>query len=135
MGASSLVLDELMSRMASQALADLDGSRMEPIFDRENGRQDGLLVEASLERVVVFAREQEVLSLSDVSYVRRAMTRTQARRALLYVAAGTSIANAVMLLAIENRDRASGVACPFVHDRDNVRACANSAVAACLRRV
>jgi len=99
MGASSLVLDELMSRMASQALADLDGSRMEPIFDRENGRQDGLLVEASLERVVVFAREQEVLSLSDVSYVRRAMTRTQARRALLYVAAGTSIANAVMLLA------------------------------------
>ena len=99
MGASSLVLDELMSRMASQALADVDESHLEPIFDRENGRQDGLLVESSLERVVVFAREQEALSLSDVSYVRRAMTRTQARRALLYVAAGTSIANAVMLLA------------------------------------
>ena len=99
MGASSLVFDALKSRMAGQTSADVDGSHIEPIFDQENGRQDGLLVESTLERVVVIAREQETLSLSDVSYVRRAMTRTQARRALLYVAMGTSIANAVMLLA------------------------------------
>lgn len=99
MGASSLVFDELVSRMASKTVAGVDESRVEPIFDSEKGRQDGLLVESSLERVVVFAREQEALSLSDVSYVRRVMTRTQARRALLYVPVGTSIPNAVMLLA------------------------------------
>ncbi|MEK6618158.1 MAG: hypothetical protein AABY90_05610, partial [Nitrospirota bacterium] len=64
MGASSLVFGELVSRMASKTVAGVDESRVEPIFDSEKGRQDGLLVESSLERVVVFAREQEALSLS-----------------------------------------------------------------------
>ncbi|MBI4401568.1 MAG: hypothetical protein HY581_08045 [Nitrospirae bacterium] len=99
MGTSGLVFDELVSQIASKAVAGVDESRTEPVIDRDNGRQDGLLVESSLERVVVFSRKQATLSLSDISHLRRMMARAQARRALLYVPLETTVSNPVMLLA------------------------------------
>lgn len=99
MGASGLVFDELVSRIARKAVAGAGGSRTEPIVDRENGGQEGILVESPLERVLIFSRVQPILSLSDLSRMRRMMARTQARRALLYVPLETGITNPVMLMA------------------------------------
>lgn len=103
MGASSLVFDELVSRMARKVLTGTRESRLEPILEGGSGRTEGYLVESSLERVVVVAREHDVLSLADVSAVRRGMIRAQARRALLYVPLTTIIPNPVMLLATLSR--------------------------------
>jgi hypothetical protein len=103
MGASSLVFDELVSRMAQKVLTGARESRLEPILEGGSGRTEGYLVESSLERVVVVAREHDVLSLADISTVRRAMMRAQARRALLYIPLTTIIPNPVMLLATLSR--------------------------------
>lgn len=99
MGASTLVFNELVSRIAEKAAAETRNARLEPIREWGNGRTDGYLVESSLERVVVIAREQDILTLADVSAVRRAMTRAQARRALLYIPLTAIVPNPVMLLA------------------------------------
>ncbi len=105
MTSSTLVLDEVASALAGRALAGADGTRIEPLVNRETGHSDGLLVQTPLERVVAVTRNQPVLSLSDVSAVRRLMARAQARRALLYVPVGIEIANPVMLLASLSRIR------------------------------
>lgn len=99
MATTSLVFEELVSQLASRAVAGLEESKVEPVIDRENGQQDGFLVELPLERVILVSREQQALSLSDVSHVRRVMTRAHARRAVLYVPVETTISNPVMLLA------------------------------------
>ena len=99
MGASSLVFDDLVAYVASKAVTGTDGAPVQPIVDKDNGKRTGLLVEAPLERVVVCGREQDVLSLADVNYVRRVIARSQARRAILYVPSDTDIPNPVMLLA------------------------------------
>jgi hypothetical protein len=72
---------------------------MEPLLDLERGSGDGFLIESSLERVVVVGQDRPILSLADVSYVRRMMIRARARRGLLYVPVWTTIPNPVRLLA------------------------------------
>ena len=98
MGASAFVVEELASQIASKLIGGTDESRITPIFNKDTRDCDGLLVESSLERIMVFAREQ-AMSLSDVSLMRRIMTRIQARRALLYVPTDMIIPNPIMLLA------------------------------------
>lgn len=99
MGASSLVFGELVSRMAQKAVTEIRDSRLEPIREWGSDRTEGYLVESSLERLVLVAREHDILSLADVSAVRRAMARAQARRALLYIPIATIVPTPVMLLA------------------------------------
>ncbi len=99
------VFDELVSQIANQTFSGTDGARMVPVMDHETGLPDGLLAETFLERVMIFSRKEEVLSLSDVGRLRRAMARVQARRALLYVPVETFISNPVMLLATLSKIR------------------------------
>jgi hypothetical protein len=99
MSTGRLVFDEAVAQIAKTAVAGMDDSRMERIIDLGAGHQDGFLVESFLERVVVFSAQRGTLSLSDVSDARRAMTKAQARRAMLCVPAEASIPNAVLLLA------------------------------------
>lgn len=103
MGTSSLVFDEVVSRMARKVLSGTRDSRLEPILEGSSGRMEGYLVESFLERIVVVAREQDVLSLADISAIRKNMIRAQARRALLYIPITTVIPNPVMLLATLSR--------------------------------
>jgi hypothetical protein len=98
MGASAFVVEELASRIASKLKSGSDESRVTPIYNKDTQDCDGLLVESALERIMVFGRERP-LSLSDISEMRRLMTRQQARRALLYVPNGMFISNPIMLLA------------------------------------
>jgi hypothetical protein len=95
MGASSFVVEELASRIAGKLV---DESRITPIIDNQTRDCDGLLVESSLERLMVFGREQP-LSLTDIGHMRRVMARVQARRALLYVPTEMTIPNPITLLA------------------------------------
>jgi hypothetical protein len=99
----SVVFDEVVSRMAQNVLTGIRDSRLEPILEDSSGRTEGYLVESTLERIVVVAREHDVLSLADISAVRRNMIRAQARRALLYIPITTTIPNPVMLLATLSR--------------------------------
>lgn len=85
---------------------------MVPVMDHETGLPDGLLAETFLERVMIFSRKEEVLSLSDVGRLRRAMARVQARRALLYVPVETFISNPVMLLATLSKIRIVRLSAP-----------------------
>lgn len=90
---------ELVARLASDAVAGTEPPTVEPIVDESSGRQEGLLLESPWERVIVSYLEASALELSDVSHLRRVMARVQARRALLYVPHDTQVANPVMLLA------------------------------------
>jgi hypothetical protein len=91
---------EVLTQVARQAVCrDDDESRMEPLLDLDHGWGDGFLIESSLERVVVVGRDGPILSLADVSHVRRMMIRARARRGLLYVPVWTTIPNPVRLLA------------------------------------
>jgi hypothetical protein len=98
MGASTFVVEELASRIASKLVGGNEESRITPVLDKETQDCDGLLIESPLERIMVFGREQG-MSLSDVSHMRRVMAKVQARRALLYVPTDTSIPNPIALLA------------------------------------
>lgn len=99
MGRYSLALDELGPHMEEQAPGVLAESRIEPVLDWDDWRGEGRLVESFLERVVVVTLNHDTLALSDISAMRRAMVRAQARRAILYVPLQTAISNPVMLLA------------------------------------
>lgn len=100
MSTTTAAFGEVLTQVARRAVcSDDDESRMEPLLDPDRGREDGLLIESSLERVVVLGRDGPILSLADVSYVRRMMIRARARRGLLYVPAWTTIPNPVRLLA------------------------------------
>jgi hypothetical protein len=110
MAVSEIVFQELVTQLASKSMADLDEPRMEPVINMENGQQEGVLLETSLERVAVFCHPKAELELADVAHVRRIMARVQARRALLYVPVETTIPNPVMLLATLSRIRVVRVA-------------------------
>jgi len=99
MGRYSLVLDDLGSHMEEQAPGALSEPSVEPIQDWDDWRGEGRLVKSILERVVVVTLNHDILALSDVSAIRRAMVRAQARRAVLYVPLQAAISNPVMLLA------------------------------------
>jgi hypothetical protein len=113
MGASTFVVEELASRVASKLIGGSDESRITPIFNKDNPQCDGLLVEASLERIVVFGREQP-MCLSDIGQMRRIMARVQARRALLYVPTDLAIPNPIMLLATLSKIQIIRLTAPVV---------------------
>jgi hypothetical protein len=98
MGASAFVVEELASRIASKLISGSEESRVTPVYNAETQDCDGLLIESSLERIMVFGRERAI-SLGDVSHMRHVMARAQARRALLYVSSDLFISNPIMLLA------------------------------------
>jgi hypothetical protein len=58
-----------------------------------------MLVQSPLERVALFSWKRMILTLSDISHLRQALTRCHARRAVLYVSADIPIPSAFMLLA------------------------------------
>lgn len=96
---TTLLFDELAPHVATKAVTESDESRVEPIINPEDGREEGVLVQSSLERVAVFVRKQAELTLADVTHLRRAMRRVQARRSLLCVPTSMTIPNPVLLLA------------------------------------
>ncbi len=91
--------EEVLPEIARKAVCGDDEPRMEPLLDPNGGRESGLLVETSLERVVVTGWGEPTLSLADVSHVRRMMIRVHARRGILCVPLWIVIPNPVMLLA------------------------------------
>lgn len=112
MAHSAPVLEEVITRMTNRDGDAGEGARVEPLINPETGQTDGMLVESFLERIALFFRAQGSLSLADISQVRRAMARGQARRAYLYVLANTSIQNPVMLLATLSKIRIIRVEVP-----------------------
>ncbi len=95
----TLVLDELVSQVANRTVQGSEGTRTEPLLNPDSGQPEGMLMESLLERVAIFVRAQDSLSLDDISYVRRSMARAQARRAYLYVLSETNVQQPIMLLA------------------------------------
>jgi hypothetical protein len=71
--------------------------QFEPIID--DGIYHGMLVRSPLERVALFSWRRINLTLSDITRLRQALTRFQARRAVLYVSADIQIPSSFMLLA------------------------------------
>jgi hypothetical protein len=96
MDAMAVLSDEWIPQ-ATKAVGGMEELRVEPIWN--NGHVDGLLLQSSLERVAVFTWKDRSVSLADVSRLRKAMTRAQARRALVYVPKEIAIASPVILLA------------------------------------
>ncbi len=70
--------------------------QFEPIKD---GIYHGMLVQSPLERVALFNWKRIHFTLSDITRLRQALTRFQARRAVLYVSADIQIPSSFMLLA------------------------------------
>lgn len=71
--------------------------RFEPII--EDGIYHGILVQSPLERVALFIWKRINFTLSDITCLRQARTRFQARRAVLYVSADIQIPSSFTLLA------------------------------------
>ena len=90
---------EQISQMATQHLKTDEGTQIKPLINPDTGRPDGALVESLIERVAVFGRNKETLSIADVSYFKRALAKNQARRGYVYVQEGMAIEKSVMLLA------------------------------------
>jgi hypothetical protein len=109
---SSAVVDEVVTRVSNQAVTQDERARLEPITNPESGEPEGMVIHSALERVAVFVRAQKVLSLADVSALRRALTRVQARRGYLYVLSDTAIQKPVMLLATLSKIRVVRVEAP-----------------------
>jgi hypothetical protein len=63
------------------------------------GLSDGLIVQSSLERIVVFTLNHPHLLLSDISHLRRVLSRAHASRAILFVRKDLLITSPVSLLA------------------------------------
>lgn len=112
MAHSAPVLEEVVAQMTTRRLDAGEGARVEPLINPETGQPDGMLLESFLERVALFFRAQDSLSLADISQLRRAMARGQARRAYLYVLTNTYIQNPVMLLATLSKIRIIRVEVP-----------------------
>ena len=64
-----------------------------------DGLYHGMLVQSPLERVVLFNWKRIALTLSDLTCLRHALIRFQARRAVLYVPADIPIPSSLLLLA------------------------------------
>ncbi len=109
---SSALLDEVVSQVTHRAVQSAHGTNAIPLINAETGEPDGLLLQSLLERVAIFVRAQDVLSLADVSGLRRAMTRAQARRAYVYVLASTNVQKPVLLLATLSKIRLIRVEAP-----------------------
>ena len=71
--------------------------QLEPIT--EQGLADSLIVESSLERVAVFTHGYLPLTLHDITHMRRVMTRSRARRGVLFVFQDTVVTGPVSLLS------------------------------------
>lgn len=112
MAHSMLVLDEVVSRMAHHTVQREDGIKTVPLINADTGEPEGMLVDSLLERVAIFVRAQDSLSLADISALRRTLARAQARRAYLYVLMTTSIQKPVMLLATLSKIRIVRVEAP-----------------------
>ena len=112
MAYSAPVLEEVVSKVAHQSMPVDRDTRTSLLFNSETGETDGLLLESLLERVAVFVRAQDTLSLADVSSLRRTMAQGQARRADLYVLMSTTIQKPVMLLATLSKIRILRVEAP-----------------------
>ena len=82
---------------AASGLIDAETVQFEPIV--EDGRYHGMLVQSALERVALFSWRRMILTLSDISRLRQALTRFQARRAVLYVSSDLHIPSSFILLA------------------------------------
>jgi hypothetical protein len=65
----------------------------------EGGIYHSMLVQSALERVALFSWKRMILTLTDISHFRQALTRFQARRAVLYVSADLHIPSSFILLA------------------------------------
>ena len=112
MAYSAPVLEEVVAQMTNRRRDTGEGARVIPLLNPETGETDGLLLESLLERIALFFRAQDSLSLADISQMRRAMARGQARRAYLYVLTNTCIQNPVMLLATLSKIRIIRVELP-----------------------
>lgn len=99
------VLDEVVTRVFNRSVEEADQARIEPVVDPDSGQPEGMVLHTLLERVAVFVRAQETLSLADVSAMRRALARARARRGYLYVLSQTVIQKPVMLLATLSKIR------------------------------
>ncbi len=99
------VLDEVVAKVFTRSAEEADQARMEPLVNPESGQPDGMVLRTLLERVAIFVRAQDTLSLADVSSMRRALARAQARRGYLYVLSHTVIQKPVMLLATLSKIR------------------------------
>lgn len=82
---------------ATSGLVEAESVRFEPII--EDGIYHGMLVRSPLERVALFSWTRRDFTLFDLTCLRRALTRFQARRAVLYVPADLLIPSSFMLLA------------------------------------
>ncbi|HTK88074.1 MAG TPA: hypothetical protein VL329_10095 [Nitrospiraceae bacterium] len=82
---------------ASGGSIEAETVQFEPII--EDGMYHGMLVQSALERVALFSWKRMILTLTDISHFRQALTRFQARRAVLYVSADLHIPSSFILLA------------------------------------
>ena len=82
---------------SASGVIETDTVEFEPII--EDGIYHGMLVQSPLERVALFNWKRITITLSDITRLRRALTRFQARRAVLYVSADIQIPSAFTLLA------------------------------------
>ncbi len=102
---SSAVLDEVVTQVSAYSLTRDTQARLEPIVSPESGQPEGFVIDSILERVAVFVRAQDTISLAQISALRKTLARTQARRGYLYVLSETEIQKPVMLLATLSRIR------------------------------
>ncbi|WP_447978204.1 hypothetical protein [Candidatus Nitrospira bockiana] len=96
----TLVASEESQLEGIDACADADRAIVSPLDAGQGIR--GILLELPLERVALFVWSKE-LGLADVTALRKALLRAQARRALLFIPAGLAISSAVLLLATLSR--------------------------------
>lgn len=108
------VLDEVVAKVFHRSVEEADQARMEPMVNPESGQPEGMVLHSPLERVAIFVRAQETLSLADVRSMRRALARVRARRGYLYVLSHTDIQKPVMLLATLSKIRIVRVEPPSV---------------------
>ena len=85
------------SQDINPSVLGIETVQFEPII--EDGIYHGMLVQSPLERVALFNWKRINLTLSDITRLRRALTRFKARRAVLYVSADIQIPSSFTLLA------------------------------------
>lgn len=96
---AAAVLDQVVGKVLTAAVNGEEEARCEPIVNPGDGRPEGMVVQSPLERVAIFVKAQDALSLGDLSALRRSLARAQARRGYVYVLSQTAIQKPVMLLA------------------------------------
>ena len=96
MSAMNFLSDEQQHVRASD-LIEAETVQFEPIID--GGMYHGMLVQSALERVALFNWKRINFVLADLTRLRQALTRFQARRAVLYVSSDLHIPSSFILLA------------------------------------